>query len=98
MRRAARGPRVGKNESVPFYPSTPAIAAVPAGDPTAVVGKRIGAAAINGVIVFIVLVVVARVVVDLKRETLPAGVSGSEACDLLRDRQGFNFCTSSNDT
>jgi uncharacterized RDD family membrane protein YckC len=70
---------------------------MPVGDPTAVVGKRIGAAAINGVIVFIVLLIVSNVVVDLKREDLPSGTSGSEACDLLQDA-GFDFCASSNDT
>ncbi|TML18649.1 MAG: RDD family protein [Actinobacteria bacterium] len=94
MRRAARGRPVGKNARVTFYPATPVM---PAGDPTAVVGRRIGAAVINGVILFIVLVFVARVVVDLKREDLPPGISGSQACDLLRGRQGINFRASSND-
>jgi uncharacterized RDD family membrane protein YckC len=98
MRRAARQARLGKNAGVTFYPAAPAAPTVPAGDPTAVVGKRIAAAVINGVIVVIVLFIVANVFVDLKREDLPAGVSGSEACDILRDTQGFNFCASSNDT
>jgi uncharacterized RDD family membrane protein YckC len=77
-----------------MYPSAPVI---PAGDPTAVVGKRIGAAIINGVIVLIALVIVTNLIIDLKREDLPAGVDGTEACDQLQDL-GFSFCVSSNDT
>jgi uncharacterized RDD family membrane protein YckC len=62
-----------------------------------VIGKRIGAAVINGVIVLISLFIVTNAIVDLKREDLPEGVDGSEACDQLQDF-GFSFCVSSNDT
>jgi uncharacterized RDD family membrane protein YckC len=90
MRHAAREPGVGKNARVTFYPSTPT---VPAGDPTAVVGKRIGAALIDVVITLVVGVLMFLVNHNTVSRSDLLGLS----CSDVRDAGGTNLCITSGD-
>jgi uncharacterized RDD family membrane protein YckC len=90
MRRAARGRPVGKNARVTFYPTAPA-AVLPAGDPTAVVGRRIGAALIDVVITAVVVALMFLASHDTINRDDVLGLS----CSQVRDAGGTNLCISS---
>src|SRR5215213_6036500 len=87
MRRAARARGLGKNAAVTFYPS-PSV--VPAGDPTAVVGKRIGAAIID----VLIGVAAAALMFAVNHDTIDRNVLGF---DLSCDTAGNNLCFTSGD-
>lgn len=74
-----------------MYPSAPV--AVPAGDPTAVVGRRIGAAIIDLVIV----IVVGVVMFALNHDEFEGGAL-LISCGDVRDEGGTNLCFESGDT
>src|SRR5688572_9362127 len=72
---------------VTFHQSTPAM---PAGDPTAVVGKRIGAAIID-VILFAGVILIMFVI---NHDTIDSGLI---TCSDVRDAGGTNLCFESGD-
>ena len=79
---------------VTLYPSTPAAPAVPAGDPTAVVGKRIGAVLIDILITIGVVLLMFLVNHDTVDRNDLLGLS----CSDVRDAGGTNLCFESGDT
>ena len=93
MRRAARSRPVGKNARVTFYPTAPAAPVLPAGDPTAVVGRRIGAALIDVLITAGVVVLLFIAIHDTINRNDFLGLS----CSQVRDAGGTNLCFSSGD-
>ena len=78
---------------VTFYPSTPAMPVVPAGDPTAVVGKRIGAAIID----VILTIGVVLVMFLINHDTIDRGSVLGLSCRDVRDAGGTNLCFESGD-
>ena len=93
MRQEARTAPVGKNAGVTMYPSAPVPIAVPAGDPTAVVGRRIGAAIID-----LVLTLVVGVVMFAVNHDKIDGGAFLISCSDVRDAGGTNLCFESGDT
>ena len=89
MRHSARGAGVGKNARVTFYPA-PSAPAIPAGDPTAVVGSRIGAALIDALIGAAVAALIFAVNHDTVDRDTPFG-------QLTCDSGANNLCFTSGD-
>jgi uncharacterized RDD family membrane protein YckC len=92
MRWEAQTAPVGKNAGVTMYPSVPV--AVPSGDPTAVVGRRIGAAIIDVVLVAAIGVVMFLV----NHDTLDRSEFGGVLDDLECSDADTNLCFESGDT
>ncbi len=75
------------------YSTAPAIAT---SDPTAVMGRRIGAYLIDAALGFAVMVVAFITILD--KVTMPSSQSASDLCDLVNNSPGSNICIAAGST